>query len=324
MKTVYEEKIKNLINNYLVLREQFLWENDLSKHLVSLAYTMNNKEININEIKEIKEYIKNRTTIFSSFRGNMAFTLSGLLSANSHSAKEHLDFMIDNERILKDAGFKSFTYLPIALYALSSTYDGYDVKEQVKKAVIIYKEMKKNHPFLTSGDDYALSILLANTNHDIRTIEEYYRGLNNKGLNKSNGLQMLSHILSFSGNNVDETIDNCIDIYEQLKSNKLKISTSYYPAIGIMSLIPDNEGKLKNDVIEIAKFLKTQKKYMWLDKGMNVLISASLIASEYIEEQTNKDLVSTSINVSIQAIIAAQQAAMVATMSASIGASSSN
>lgn len=324
MKSVYEEKIANMRDNYLVLRKAFIWENDLSKHLVALTYAMKDEKINVDDIKDIKEYIKKRTGIFSSFRGNMWFALAGLLSVNSDNAKEKFDFMMDNEKILKEAGFKSSTYLPTALYALASSYEGYDVSGQVNKAMDIYIVMKKNHPFLTSGDDYALSILLANTDHDMRTIEEYYTELNNKGFYKSNGLQMLSHILAFSEKSTSETIDICIEIYKQLKKNKLKVSAAYYPAIGIMSLLPETQDELKNDVIEIAKFLKTQKRYMWLDKGMNVLIGASLVASEYIKEQTSKDLVTTSINVSIQAIISAQQAAMIATISATSVAASGN
>ena len=324
MKPIYEAKVKKLTDNYLEIRKQFMWENDLSKHLIALTYTMNNKEIDVSEIKDIKEYIKSKTGVFSSFRGTMGFTLAGLLCANPEDAKQQFDFMISNEKLLKESGFKSSTYLPTALYALSSIYDGYDLRNQVNKAVDIYKEMKKNHPFLTSGDDYALSILLANTDHDMNVIEGYYKQLNMNGFYKSNGLQMLSHILAFSKRDIDENVKICIDTYERLKKNKLKVSAAYYPSIGIISLLPDDQGELKEDVIEIAKYLKSQKKYMWLDKGMNVLIGASLIASEYIKEQSSKELVSTSLNVSIQAIIAAQQAAMVATIAATSAASSSN
>lgn len=324
MKKIYEEKVSKLTSNYLEIRKQFIWENDLAKHLIALTYAMNEKDVDVDEIKYMQEYIKSNTGIFSSFRGTIGFALAGLLCASSKNAKQQFDFMIDNEKLLKQSGFKSSIYLPTALYALSSTHDGYDSRNQISKAVEIYKEMRNNHPFLTSGDDYALAILLANTDHDMNDIEKLYEELNNNGFYKSNGLQMLSHILAFSEKSRDETIKICVEAYEQLKKNRLKVSAAYYPAIGIMTLIPDEQGEFKNDVIDITNYLREQKKYKWLDKGMNVMIGASLIASEYIKEQTDKNVISTSLNVSIQAIIAAQQAAMIATIVAVSSTSSSS
>lgn len=171
----------------------------------------------------MKEYIKNKTRILSSFRGDMRLILAGLLCANSDDAKEQFDFMIDNEKMTKDIGFKSTDYLPMALYTLSSTYNGDDVIGHVEKAVIIYKEMKNNHSFLTSGDDYALAILLAKTDYDRDMIQEYYKELSSQGFKKSNGLQMLCHILAFSERDVRGDKDICLDILYELKKNKLKI-----------------------------------------------------------------------------------------------------
>ena len=175
MKSIYEEKVANIMDNYLRINKKFLWNAGLAKHLVALTYTMKDKEIDVDKIKKMKDYIKNKTRILSSFRGDMRFILSGLLCANSDDDKEQFDFMIENEKMMKDAGFKSTDYLPMALYTLSSTYDGDDVIDHVEKAITIYKEMKSNHPFLTSGDDYALAILLANTDYDMDIIQEYYK-----------------------------------------------------------------------------------------------------------------------------------------------------
>ena len=101
-----------------------------------------------------------------------------------------LEYMLNNEKILKGIGFKYSTYLPTALYALSSVYEGDDVAGYAEKAMGIYKEMKQSHPFLTSGDDYALAILLAGTDHSPDVLEDYYQALNGRGFAKSNGLQL--------------------------------------------------------------------------------------------------------------------------------------
>lgn len=322
MKFIYEERIKKMMQNYEELRQEFKWENDMARHLIALSYAMKEKEINIAEIKEVKEYIKNRTGMFSPFRGHMTFILSGLLNTNKNNPKEEFKTMLNNEKILKENGFKYSSYLPTALYSLSSVYKGDDVEGYSKKSMEIYKEMKRNHPFLTSGDDYALSILLASTEHSTDLLEDYYTELNNRGFSKSNGLQMLSHIMAFSENGVRESVNKCENIHENLKANKLKIYADYYPAIGLISLIDGNQNELMNDLVEVADYLKKQKRYKWLGKGMNVLIASAIITSEYIKEKSEDTVVNTTLSVSIEAIITAQQAAMIAAIAASTAAAS--
>ena len=183
--------------------------------------------------------------------------------------------------------------------------------------------MKQNHPFLTSGDDYALAILLAGTDHSTDLLEDYYQALNGRGFTKSNGLQMLSHIMAFSEKNVRDSVDQCERVYNHLKANKLKIYSEYYPAIGLISLLDVDQDKLIDDLVEVAIYLRGQKKYKWLGKGMNLLMASAIITSEYIKEKSGDMVVDTTVSISIQAIIAAQQAAMVAAITASTAASTS-
>ena len=205
----------------------------------------------------------------------------------------------------------------MAVYALMKVYEGENVKGFCKKAMSIYKEMKIDHPFLTGGDDYALSILLAETKHGSSELEEYYRKLNQNGFYKGNGLQMLSHILSISKNQVDYDVKRCEKIYEYLKENKMKIGTTYYPALGILTLLEIDESKLLKESFEISMYLKSQKRYKWLGKGMNVMIAAAIMASEYIYEKSNDTVIDAAMSVSVQVIIAAEQAAMIAAITAS-------
>lgn len=322
MKAVYEQKVKNMIQHYENMKKLFKWENDMVRHLVALTYAMNDKELDTTRIKEVKDYIKSETGAFSPFRGHMTFALSGLLCATSETPKNKLKSMLNNEKILKSIGFKHSTYLPIALYALSSAYEGNDVTGYGEKAMEIYKEMKQNHPFLTSGDDYALAILLAGTDHSPDLLEDYYQALNGRGFTKSNGLQMLSHIMSFSKKDVRDSVDQCERIYNHLKANKLKIYADYYPAIGLISLLDVDQDELIDDLVEVANYLRGQKKYKWLGKGMNLLMASAIITSEYIKENSGDTVVTTTVSISIQAIIAAQQAAMIAAITASTAASS--
>lgn len=321
MKLTYEKKVNQMIEYYQAMRKPFRWENDLVRHLLALTYAMKGKDLNPEPIKEMKDYIKQTTGLFSPFRGHMMFALSGLLCANSNTPQRQFDQMLKHQQVLKDVGFKHSTYLPTALYALSSVYEGPNVASYAEKAMAIYQEMKQNHPFLTSGDDYALAILLASTDHRPDLLEDYYQALNRRGFSKSNGLQMLSHVMAFSDKGVTDAADQCERINNHLKANKLKVYSDYYPSIGLISLLSNTQDHLMGDLVEVTTYLRGQKGYKWLGKGMNLLIASAIISSEYIKENSQDTVVDTTISISIQAIIAAQQAAMIAAITASTAAS---
>jgi hypothetical protein len=308
MKTNYEIKLKTLLENYQILKSEFKWEQDLNLHLIALNYVLNDKPVEVLPLKEMKDFLKQNTKMFSPFRSTGMFALCGLLASENDMPKMQLKFMMDHLDMAKEVGFKSASYLPVALYTLDKVYDGSDVNVFLQKAINLYKEMKSNHPFLTGGDDYALAILLASNDCQPSLIEPYYNALNKAGFSKSNGLQMMSHILSFNPENVDQSVNKCVNIFNVLKQNKLKLSADYYSAIALMSLLP---GDLTGDLIEVSLFLNRQKGYKWLGKGMNVLIASALIAGEFVNDQES-DMMTATLQISIQSIIAAQQAAMIA------------
>ncbi len=118
-------------------------------------------------------------------------------------------------------------------------------------------------------------------------------------------------------------MNDCERIYHHLKVNKLKIQSTYYPAIGLISLLDGDQDELMADLVDVATYLRSQKKYKWLGKGMNLLMASSIITSEYIKEKSGDTVVDTTVSIAIQAIIAAQQAAMIAAITASTAAATS-
>ncbi len=320
MNTVYMNRIDNLFANYDQLKSDFAWEGHLARWLVALGHTMGDKSLNTNQIKEIKQYIKQNTGMFSPFKGTPLFPLSGLVSANAANPKGEVDRMINNYDVMKRAGFKQTTYLPTALYTLATVYEGSDFSGHADRAMTVYQDMKKNHPFLTSGDDYALAVLLADSQQPLSKIEEIYEALRAAGFGATNGLQMMSHMLTLSEESVAVLVSRCVEINNQLKANKLRISSMYYAAIALIALMGDH---LIDDLIEVASHMKKSKHGKWLDKGMNVLMASAIIASDRIQNG-EKDLATAPIQVSIQAVIIAQQVAVIAAVSASTSAAASS
>ena len=215
-----------MLENYDRLKSPFKWELDVSRWLVSLAYATGGKEVSTDEIKDMIQYSKKRVGLFSPFRSAGLFPLCSLLKVNSKTPEDDFDTMVENYKVMKSVGFKQTTYFPVALYTLNQAYKGNDPQGHLEKSMEIYKEMKANHPFLTGGDDYALAILLANESGKLDRIEAYYEALKQGGFSASNGLQMMSHILTFSDEPVKLVVTRCKEIADQLKANKLKVKTN--------------------------------------------------------------------------------------------------
>lgn len=319
MKKRYKEKAEKMIQYYGELKKEYWFENDKVRHIIALNYSMEDRELDLTQIEAMKKHIKNKTNIFSPFRGiPMIFALSGLLCATSDTPKNKFDSLLNNEKILRDAGFNHSSYLPIALYALSSFCKEDDISKYANKAMDIYKEMKKKHPVLTSGDDYAFAILLASTDNSRSLLDDYYDALTDRGFYISNGLQMLSHILVLSNKHIRDVVNHCEYIYNKLKDNNFKVAADYYPAIGLVCLLDIEKNVLATDLIDVASYLRSQKKYKWLENGMLVLLASAIIASEHTREKSDDVVIRTTLNDTIQAIIVAQQ---VAILGGAIGAS---
>ncbi|MGB3367769.1 MAG: DUF4003 family protein [Acidaminobacteraceae bacterium] len=321
MNSMYKPVCDQLLNGFSTLKSSYKWDNDLTKWLISVAYAVKNKPLNVEDIDLIKEYIKKNTGVFSPFRSTSLLTLSGLLCLDNLEPKVSFDIMNDNYNTLKKAGFKQTSYLPIALYTLNQLYEGSNYSSYADQAIEIYKEMKSNHPILTSGDDYALAILLINERSKLDKIEVLYKALKSSGFKVANGLQMMSHILTFSDEPVKVLVDRCSRINESLIHNKLKVYPDYYASIAILALT-GVESAL-SDLIEVALYIKSNKQAKWLSKGMLVMLASAIVTSMLIEN-ADDELIITSLKVSIQVVIMAQQAAMIAAISASTAAAASS
>jgi hypothetical protein len=329
MKSSLQQKIDSMRDCYLEICKDYKWENDYSRHFAALTYTLKDKSFEKEKIEYVKKIIKDNTGIFSNYRGYTSFILAMLLCSEHDNSEGQVIKMLNYDRKLRDAGFKNSMYLPVASYALFLTCDDALVDKSAAKAYEIYVEMKKNHPWLTFGDDYPLCVLLANSqgsiNSTVENIEECYRYLKEFGFSKGNGLQFLSHILSFSSEDNRIKSERCRDIFQTLKENKLKLYSNYYAALGFLTIVGNDNKEAISNVIDVASYLKSLKKYKWLGNGMNVLIASSIVCDEYIrEKKVQKDLVATTLSISIEALIAAQTAAMVAGISASTAAANSS
>jgi len=331
MEELVKGKLDRLIELFQQVSTQYKWEESLTNHFTALTYTINNRNFDKEKIEDVRMHIKKTTSVFSNYRGTSKIILSALLACQYDNPKQEFDKMLNYDKRMKEVGFKNNMYLPIANYALLATCNEEWVDTRINKAIEIYSEMKKNHPWLTGGDDYPLSILLANSDGSVNSIienmEERYQLLNENGFGKNNGLQFLSHILGFDQETNKVKVLRCKEIFDKLKENNMKVYSSGYAVIGFLAILGEKGYEAVDQVIEIVKVLKSTKKYKWLTKETHLYTAAALVSDVYIDNMKNqKDLIQTSIGISIEALIAAQTVAIIAAASstAAISAESSS
>lgn len=318
MEKLVELKLDRLIDLFKQISMEFKWQQPLINHFAALTYTVNKKDFDKVKIKDVRDYIKKTTGIFSSYRGAQLMMLSSLLASKYNFPIREFDKIHNYHRRMKDVGFKNSIYLPIANYILLDTCKEQYVDMRISKAIIIYKEMKKKHRWLTSGEDYPLSILLANSNDSvdktIESMEECSKLLNENGFEKNNGVQFLSYILGFSHEDNIVKVLRCKKAFIVLKDNKIKVYAGNYAIIGLLSIIDEEGHEAIDQVIKVVEILKSNKKYKWLTKQTYLYTAAFLVCNVYIEKIKNKkkQIHMDGKKISIDNLISAQIVATIA------------
>ncbi|GAA0732882.1 DUF4003 domain-containing protein [Clostridium oceanicum] len=329
MDLLLKQKVDLMVENYYEIRDSFAFEYSIVKHFIAMNLASKNKSVNIDEIKEIKSYIKKEVGLFSNFRGTNLLTLSSLLYLE-YDYKTYFKNMQNVYKKMNDVGFRKTQYLPLAAYSLVKYCSMYMWDEKISRMKSFYCKMKKNHFWLTSSDDYVLAAVLATSDLDIEKsteeMEKCYKFLNKKGFSKSDGLQTLSQILTFGEEDSEIKCNKALSLFTKLKNEKCKLRYDGLGSLGVLTLISLDENKIVEEIKEVYNYIKSKKGYgmFSIQKSYVSMLAASLVADFYVEKAKD-GLMDITLANSINAIvIAQQQAALVAVCAASAAASSSS
>lgn len=328
---VINNKLELLINNHEKIKEvKGSWQMGMMQQSCILSSTIKNQSIIPKKVEESIDIIKKNTGIFSNFRGHSLFYLSNLLS-NKVDIDESFKSILNIYDKLKENKFFNDTYLPFLAIIINENKDKLDVDISIERTRYVYDFMKKNHPFLTSSDDYCRAALIAinskDLDNDLEYIENCYNIFNSKGFYKSNNLQSLSHIMVFDKNKSEESLNKVLRIKRLLEKNDCKIDGYGYPLIGAISLLEYDEEQLVRQIKNVSDKLKDVKGFgNWsLGKNNRNIISAAIVASayaDYFSEENNIDTISN--NIFLEIIIAIEIATMVAIIATVSAASAAN
>lgn len=318
-------RCKNLIKNKETMKSAFAWEDGLT-HLACAGIFIN-KEQTANEemLLQCKDILKRNTGIFSNFKSTAKPMIVAMLAAN------------ENPQLLMERGLKvydllkeefmSSVYLPIAAMIIAQYADEARYAELAQRTRRIYKQMRADHPFLTSGEDSTFCALMALLDKPDEVLlgdaEECYKILKNNFFS-SNAVQSLSHVLAMCDGEPENKCQKTMELFQKLKEAGHKYETSYeLPTLGVLAMADGNQDEIAAEMAEIDQWLSEQKGFGFFSSisAKQRLMYAGMIAQQdYIND---KMMQSAAVN-GVISLIVAQQAAMCAAITASAAATANN
>ncbi|MBU9722949.1 MULTISPECIES: DUF4003 family protein [Bacillaceae] len=322
-----ERTVNDYTKTFVQLKKKLRWHvsDERTLMMVSTLYLMKGKEFDIENFLDVSEYIKKSVGMFSSLKSSQRFSTAAMLDLKYEDPKEKFHEYLKAYEELVAGGFHrgNFTYIA-ALGVMTADLSSAGYEPLVKRAMEVYKGMKKEHVFLTGQSDYPLAVLLAQQEQNVEemmvVIDNYYRGLNKEGFRKGNDLQFLSHILSLQTEmGTDLLIHRCCDYIDSFRKAGRRMKPMYYPVIGLLAIVGEASHNVER-VMSLYERLNKEKPFRW-HKDMNFLMAVNFLVKDKVEDGS---LLSAGIQTTIEAIIQAQQAAMIAAMSGGAAASSSS
>ena len=227
--------------------------------------------------------------------------------------------------LLKET-FLSSCYLPVAAVAIAQLAQEREFESIAGRTRALYKQMKAEHPMLTSGEDSAFAALLSLSRKTdeqlISAMEKCYEILK-PGFFSGNAVQSLSHVLALGEGREEEKCSKTLALYDRLKERGCKYGTSYeLPTLGVLALSDGEVSEIVRDMAEVDGYLAGQKGFgaFGIGKRQRLMYAGMLVQGEYLEKNT---LQTAAINGTLSLIIA-QQASMCAAVAATAAASSSS
>ena len=288
---------------------------------ITSYYVTSEREFNAESFARSMVAIKEKTGWFSPLRGNLLPMIAAFLDRPGVSMEEEVERLFEKQRMLRAVGFRNTIHSYLAALLMSDDPDLYD--HEARHAKAMYVEMKKQHYFLTSDDDYAYALLLGNRGFNpvehARVMRQYYNALRAQGLKGGNELQWMSQVLTYiEAEYQEENVQRSNEIIVKLKE-KVKVKPIHYPMIGFLTVFNVSDEQI-DYILKLTNVLVQTPTLKW-KKEMALSISISWVLHELIE---GKSSISISLATSIELILQAQQAIMATTIAAMAASTSTN
>ena len=171
-------KVELFASNKNLIHKKFVWDYHLMSVLSSMVFTMENKEADIDAMKNSLKVLKKNTGVFSPFRSSERLFLVSKMALSADPEKYIKDVVALYGKIKKGRIMDDGFMIVAAVNIVDAGRQAYADKI-IAKFNEIMKAMKKEHPILTGREDMPLAISLAMTDRSVDDIaaelEENYK-----------------------------------------------------------------------------------------------------------------------------------------------------
>lgn len=288
---------------------------------ITSYYVTSEREFDAESLSRAMDAIKEKTGWFSPLRGNLLPMIAAFLDKPGVEIEREVARLFDKQRILRAVSFRNTIHSYLAALLMTNDSDLYD--DEARQAKALYGEMKKQHYFLTSDDDYAYAVLLGNRGYNpidhAKSMRMYYDALRKEGFRGGNELQWMSQVMTYVKAEFDQKfVSKAIEILAQFK-RQTKVRPLHYPMIGFLTVF-EVQGNDLQRVIDLTLSLEESKILKW-KREMALSIAIGYVMHELTEKGETANI---SLATSVELIIQAQQAVMAATIAAMAASTSTN
>lgn len=316
------EIVREVEMTYELVKSLAGWTVDKNVVLtITSYYVTSEREFDAESLSRAMDALKSKSGWLSPLRGNLLPMMAAFLDKPGVDIEKETDRLFEKQRILRSIGFRNTIHSYLAALLMADDPELYD--HEAGQAKKLYDEMKKQHFFLTSDDDYAYAVLLGKRDENpvdhAKSMRTYYDALKAGGFRSGNELQWMSQVMTYLDITFKtDLVSRAVKVLDYFK-REAKIRPVHYPMIGFLSVFGVGDNELLK-IVELTRSLEESQPFKW-KREMALSIAIGYVMQELTDnvEETGVSLVA-----SIELILQAQQAVMAATIAAMAASSAAN
>ena len=294
-------KVDLLSENYKEIKKELKTDGDLLNHFEALLYGLTDRYLNIDKIKEIRQYIKSKK-LNSGIKENFEKIFSIMLD-NREDYSEVYDNTLSLYSFLISKGFNNTNKTIFAAFILSKRFKGEELNRRVLKLIKIKDSL--------NSSDYLSCANLATTNKEIYEIKKEVFKVREKlkDLNFNWESNNDSFILSLllDNDNLERRTEMAVNIAKEVKKVFSVAPTKILPLLGLATLLIEDEKIFITEIKDVYLALKKTKGYkFFVSKEFRLILSLSVVINKYAEE-VKADLIDININDEINILLALEE-----------------
>lgn len=338
MKDTLSRLCERFITNRIIIRQMLKAESSYIYPVCANIFCAGGRDADPERLTACKRLLKEKTGVFSNFRGNLRAPVVCMLAAGTHP-EVRMDRALENYKMLRER-FHASQYLALAAFLLTDLGAAGSHPEAADRGKYIYNLMKARHPFLTSSEDSVFAVFLAfseKTDDELIDDMEGCFARLKRFFPSSNCLQSVSHVLCLGPGRPEEKVERLCLLYDAIKENGGKYGKYYeLSTLAALSLLEGPVAEIAADVMDADAFLARQKGYgaFGLDRKTRLMHAAMLVSDDILarrqlaaaapdtaEQSAAAAALGSAALTSTLALVVAQQAAMCAVMASTAATS---